>query len=96
MEGGASALRITISAITGNVIVCGNHCRFMTLAASDNLYAVGNIQSSLYPGSGQGGTRNPMPVVAADPVTLVAGMAWYNTVDQQFKGYDGTAVIILG
>jgi hypothetical protein len=39
-----------------------------------------------------------VPKLAADPGvgSLVAGTVWFNTTDFQYKGYDGTAVVILG
>ena len=36
------------------------------------------------------------PAVASDPVSPVAGQAWLNTTQQQFKAYNGVAVVVLG
>jgi hypothetical protein len=35
-------------------------------------------------------------VVASDPVSPVTGQMWFNSVDSQFKGYNGSSIIILG
>lgn len=35
-------------------------------------------------------------VVNADPGAPQVGQIWFNTVDSQFKGYNGSAVVILG
>ena len=34
--------------------------------------------------------------LATDPVSPVTGQVWFNTTDSQFKGYNGTSVVILG
>lgn len=31
-----------------------------------------------------------------DPATPTEGDVWYNSTDKQFKGYNGTEVVILG
>lgn len=36
------------------------------------------------------------PVVSSDPVSPQAGQTWFNSTDNQFKGYNGTEVVILG
>jgi len=35
-------------------------------------------------------------LLASDPGSPTEGQIWYNTTDNQFKGYDGTEVVILG
>jgi hypothetical protein len=34
--------------------------------------------------------------LAVDPIAPVEGQIWYNTTDKQYKGYNGTIVIIIG
>jgi hypothetical protein len=35
-------------------------------------------------------------VLSTDPVSPVVGQIWFNTTDSQFKGWNGSAVVILG
>jgi len=37
-----------------------------------------------------------VPIRALNPTTLVTGLVWYDSVTNQFKGYNGTNIIILG
>jgi len=34
--------------------------------------------------------------VSADPVSPSIGQVWFNTTDNQFKGYNGSSVVLLG
>lgn len=35
-------------------------------------------------------------VVSADPAVPLVGQIWFNTVDRQYKGFNGISVVILG
>jgi len=35
-------------------------------------------------------------LLASDPTSPTEGQIWYNTTEKQFKGYNGTEVVILG
>jgi len=34
--------------------------------------------------------------VAGTPTNVVEGDVWFDTTDGQYKGYDGTEIVILG
>jgi len=35
-------------------------------------------------------------VISSDPSFPIEGQIWYNSTDKQFKGYNGTSIVILG
>jgi len=39
---------------------------------------------------------SPFPLLASDPGSPTTGQTWFNTTDSQFKGYNGTSIVILG
>lgn len=51
---------------------------------------------NLYFNSGLSDNAVVLPSVAGDVTSLVAGACWFDSVTNQFKGYNGTDVVVLG
>jgi hypothetical protein len=45
---------------------------------------------------GGSGIATSFQILASDPVSPTAGSCWYNSTVRQYKGFDGTSVVILG
>jgi len=48
-------------------------------------------------GGSTGGTAvTGIQILASDPGSPTTGQVWFNSTDSQFKGYNGTSIVILG
>lgn len=98
VNGSAAIAGTKISADFGNqdlvvntsalfVDVSANNVGIGTVSLSTDSRATGNLTltASIFLG-----------VLAGDPSSPGEGQIWYNSTDKQFKGYNGTAAVILG
>lgn len=96
------------AAITGSLVTSGQDGRFYfwvdtgDYALTQLFKVVGSLsgyQSQtvdnlvIYPMPGIASSFQPL---ATDPASPVASQTWFNTTDHQFKGYNGSAIVILG
>jgi hypothetical protein len=48
-----------------------------------------------YTGGGAGPAAS-FQILASDPISPTTGEVWFNSTDSQFKGYNGTSIVLLG
>jgi hypothetical protein len=99
------ATNIALGTLNGGVVVMSNISPIsLTTYTSGYGYFAFNTGAVTLPGTPSenlvavmnGGDMNSMPIYSSDPASPVTGDTWFNSTSGQFKGYNGTAVVILG
>jgi hypothetical protein len=95
----------TSAAITGSVVTADSAGRFLFyVSAADypnnqlfKVYAsMSGYQSQTFDNVAILPIANGVQVLASDPASPTQGQTWFNSADNQFKGYNGTSIVILG
>lgn len=73
-----------------NVVATDENNTLITLGSQMSGFAVVSL------GAGKGVGVTTFDQVTNDPVSPTLSQVWFNTTDGQFKGYNGSAVVILG